>query len=131
MSIIRDLGKVKKEETEKLLYQQKKLASIPKWTDDEQPANYLWKFEQAMTCNKEPKIRWAELLPLSLTGNVSTVYTARVSADVKNDYEAIKTILLDSFGETVQQTRKDWWTLRKLQGESPEELVIRIEGKIK
>ena len=31
----------------------------------------------------------------------------------------------------MQQARKDWWTLRKLQGESPEELVIRIEGKIK
>ena len=131
MSIIRDLDKVKKEETEKLLDRQKKLVSIPKWTDEERPANYLWKFEQAMTCNKEPKIRWAELLPLYLTGNASTVYTARVSADVMNDYEAIKTILLDSFGDTVQQARKDWWTLRKLQGESPEELVIRIEGKIK
>ena len=131
MSIIRDLDKVKKEETEKLLDRQKKLVSIPKWTDDERPANYLWKFEQAMTCNKEPKICWAELLPLYLTGNASTVYTARVSAGVKNDYEAIKTILLDSFGDTVQQARKDWWTLRKLQGESPEELVIRIEGKIK
>ena len=131
MSIIRDLDKVKKEETEKLLDRQKKLVSIPKWTDGERPANYLWKFEQAMTCNKEPKIRWAELLPLYLTGNASTVYTSRVSADVKNDYKAIKTILLDSFGDTVQQARKDWWTLRKLQGESPEELVIRIEGKIK
>ena len=65
------------------------------------------------------------------TGNASTVYTARVSADAKNDYEAIKTILLDSFGDTMQQARKDWWTLRKLQGESPQELVIRIEGKIK
>ena len=114
MSIIRDLDKVKKEETEKRLDRQKKLVSIPKWTDDERPANYLWKFEQAMTCNKEPKIRWAELLPLYLIGNASTVYTARVSADVKNDYEAIKTILLDSFGDTVQQARKDWWTLRKL-----------------
>ena len=131
MSIIRDLDKVKKEETEKLLDRQKKLVSIPKWTDEERPANYLWKFEQAMTCNKEPKIRWAELLPLYLTGNALTVYTARVSADVMNDYEAIKTILLDSFGDTVQQARKDWWTFRKVQGESPEELVIRIEGKIK
>ena len=131
MSIIRDLDKVKKEETEKLLDRQKKLVSVPKWTDDERPANYLWKFEQAMTCNKEPKIRWAELLPLYLTGNASTVYTARVSADVKNYYEAIKTNLLDSFWDTVQQARKDWWTLRKLQGECPEELVIRIEGKIK
>ena len=131
MSIIRDLDKVKKEETGKLLDRQKKLVSIPKWTDEERPANYLWKFKQAMTCNKEPKIRWAELLPLYLTGNASTIYTARVSADVKNDYEAIKTILLDSFGDTVLQARKDWWTFRKLQGESPEELVIRIEGKIK
>ncbi len=77
------------------------------------------------------KIRWAELLPLYLTGNASTVYTTRVSPDVKNDYEAIKTILLDSFEDTMQQARNDWWTLRKLQGESPEELVIRIEGKIK
>ena len=131
MSIIRDFGKVKKEETEKLLDRQKKLVSIPKWTDDERPSNYLWKFEQAMTCNKEPKIRWAELLPLYLTGIASTVYTARVSADVKNSNEAIKTVLLDSFGDTVQQARKDWWTLRKLQGESPEELAIWIEGKIK
>ena len=57
MSIIRDLDKVKKEKTEKLLDRQKKLVSIPKWTDDERPANYLWKLEQAMTCNKEPKIR--------------------------------------------------------------------------
>ena len=124
MSIIRGLDKVKKEETEKLLDWQKKLVSIPKWTDDERPANYLWKFEQGMACNKEPKICWAELLPLYLTSNALTVYTARVSTDVKNDYEAIKAILLDSFGETVQQARKDWWTLRKLQGESPEELVI-------
>ncbi len=31
----------------------------------------------------------------------------------------------------MQQARKDWWTLRKVQGESPEELVIHIEGKIK
>ena len=131
MSIIRDLNKVKKKETEKLLDWQKKLVSIPKWMDDKRPANYLWKLEQAITCNKEPKICWAELLPLYLTGNASTVYTARFSADVKNDYEAIKTILLDLFGDTVQQARKDWWTLRKLQGESPEELVIRIEGKIK
>ena len=62
---------------------------------------------------------------------MSTVYSARVSPDVKNDYEAIKTILLDSFEDTMRQARNDWWTLRKLQGESPEELVIRIEGKIK
>ena len=55
MSIIRDLDKLKKEETEKLLDRQKKLGSIPKWMDEERPANYLWKFEQAMTCNKEPK----------------------------------------------------------------------------
>ena len=84
-----------------------------------------------MTCINEPKIRWAKLLPLYLTGDASTVYIARASTDVKNDYEAIKTILLDSFRDTVQQARKDWGTLRKLQGESPEELVIRIEGKIK
>ena len=31
----------------------------------------------------------------------------------------------------MQQARKDWWTLRKLQGESREELVIQIEWKIK
>ena len=131
MSIIRDLDKVKKEETEKLLDRQKKLVNIPKWTDDEGPANYPWKYEQAMTCNKEPKIRWAKLLPLYLTGIASTLYTARVSADVKNDYQAIKTILLDSFGDTVQQARKDWWILRTLQGESPQELVIQIKGKMK
>ena len=35
MSITRDFDKVKKEETEKLLDRQKKLVSIPKWTDDE------------------------------------------------------------------------------------------------
>ena len=35
MSIITDFDKVKKEETEKLLDWQKKLVSIPKWTDDE------------------------------------------------------------------------------------------------
>ena len=92
MSIIRDLDKVKKEETYKLLDRQKKLVSIPKWMDNELPANYLWMFEQAMAYKKEPKLRWAELLPLYLTGTASTVYTARVTADVKNDYEAIKTI---------------------------------------
>ncbi len=41
MSIIRKLDKVKKEETEMLLDRHKKIVSIPKWTDDERPANYL------------------------------------------------------------------------------------------
>lgn len=68
------------------------------------------KFEQAMRCNDESKDRWAKLLPLYLTGKASAVFTARVSLDMMEDYDAIKTILLDAFGDTVEQARKDWWS---------------------
>ena len=54
-----------------------KMIKVPIWTDDQQPLSYLTKFEKAMSCNGEPKTRWAHLLPMFISGKLECAYTLK------------------------------------------------------
>ena len=115
----------------RLIEKSKKLKSIPTWKDNDTPADFLRRFEQVMKCNGEPKEQWARLLSLHLTGKASTVFNTRIPLDKQDNYDAVKTILLDAFGDTVDLARQQWWTLRKASNESFQDCMIRIEEKFK
>ena len=40
-------------------------------------------------------------------------------------------MLLDTFGDTVEGARQQWWTMRRTADESFLDCMIRIEGKFK
>jgi hypothetical protein len=50
---------------------------------------------------------------------------------MQDDYDAVRTILLDAFGDTIDSARQQWWTLRKTPNESYQDCMIRIEEKFK
>ena len=115
----------------RLMEKSKKLKSVPTWKENDMPADYLRRFEQVMKCNGEPKDQWARSLSLHLTGKASTVFSTRIPLDRQDDYDAVKSILLDAFGDTVDLARQQWWTLKKSSNETFQDCMIRIEEKFK
>ena len=83
-----------------------------------------------------------------LSEKTSTVFSTRILTDIclgrhllssppviptdkQNDYEIVKTVLLDAFEVTVDMARLQWWILRKTADESFQNCMIRIEKKFK
>ena len=108
-----------------------KLRSVPTWKDNDTPADYLHRFEHVILSNEEPKDQWARTLSIYLSGKASAVFFSSIPTDKQNDYEVVKTVLLDAFGDTVDMARQLWWTLRKTADESLQDCMIRIEQKFK
>lgn len=42
---------------------------------------------------------------------------SHVTTDTQEDYEALKTFLLNAFGDTVEQAREQWFSVRRKQGQ--------------
>ena len=115
----------------RMLEKKKNLKAIPTWKDSDKPADYFRRFEQVMLCNEEPKDQWARLLSINLSGKASTIFNTRIPTAQQDDYDVVKTVLLDGFGDTVDLARKQWWIMRKETEESFQDCMIRFEEKFK
>ena len=79
---------------------------------------------------KNLKTNRQELYP-SISLGRQLLSSPPVYPQTSNDYEVVKTVLLDSLGNTVDMARQQWWTLRKTADESLQDCMIRIEEKFK
>ena len=68
--------------------------------------------------NDEPQDRWAKLLPIYLSGRVTSTYITFVSPDIEGNYDAVKETLLSSLGDTPKHAAQQWWILEKSHSET-------------
>ena len=80
---------------------------VPKWCDDETPYDYFTKYEQAMRLNGEPETQWGHLLPVYLSGKAQAAFK-EIPDELLHDYNAVKTALLNSLGDTPSNAGRRW-----------------------
>ena len=100
---------------------------IPKWTDEEIPYEYFTKFEKALTHNGVDKAAWGQLLPVYLAGRAQAALAQVPSASL-DDYEAVKTVLLESLGDTPASADRKWWSLYRQPGEDAGSFYLRVRA---
>ena len=106
---------------------QSKVHTILTWKDQDDPDVYIQQFERWMAIHKVPKTAWAELLPNVLEGKVRTIYHTDISdADVGN-YDKVKELLLAALGSTVDECRREYWSLKQLPKESVIDMAVRVK----
>ena len=99
----------------------------PKWSDDDTPYDYFSKYEKAMAHNGVDKAEWGRLLPVYLAGRAQ-VALAQVNAEDIDDYEQVKSTLLNSLGDTPSSADRKWWSLSRLPGEEPGSFYLRVRA---
>ena len=100
---------------------------VPKWSDDEIPFEYFVKLEKALKHNGVDSSSWGQLLPIYLSGRAQAAL-AQVDLESLTDYESIKTVLLDSLGDTPASADRKWWSLSRLPGEEPGQFYLRVRS---
>ena len=100
---------------------------VPKWTDDEIPYEYFVKLDKALTHNGIHNGSWGKLLPIYLSGRAQAAL-AQVDLESLTDYESIKTVLLDSLGDTPASADRKWWSISRLPGEEPGQFYLRVRS---
>ena len=100
---------------------------VPKWTEGENPSEYFSKYEQALTHNGVPKDKWGLLLQIYLSGSAQASF-AQVNSLVIKDYEAVKTAMLQSLGDTPDGADKRWCTMTRQRGETHRALYRRVHN---
>ncbi len=106
---------------------QSKVHTILTWKDQDEPDVCIQLFERWMAIHKVPKTAWAELLPNVLEGKVWTIYHTDISdADVGN-YDKVKELLLAALGSTVDECRREYWSLKQLPKESVIDIAVRVK----
>ena len=98
---------------------------VPKWCDDETPHDYFTKYEQAMRHNGEPETQWGYLLPVYVSGKAQAAFK-EIPDELLHDYNAVKTALLNSLGDTPSNAGRKWWTLACQSGETYNSLYLRV-----
>ena len=99
----------------------------PKWSDDDTPYDYFSKYEKAMAHNGVDKAEWGQLLPVYLAGRAQ-VALAQVNIEDLDDYEQVKSTLLNSLGDTPSSADRKWWSLSRLPGEEPGSFYLRVRA---
>ena len=99
----------------------------PKWTDDETPYEYFGKYEKAMLHTGVEKSAWGQLLPVYLAGRAQAAL-AQVDISALDDYDSVKSILLESMGDTPTSADRKWWSLNRQPGEEPGSFYLRVRG---
>ena len=86
----------------------RKLADkIVPWSDKDQPASYLRKFEDTLSTAGISKDEWASRLIPLLTGIASTAYTTSVLEEAKVDYDLLKMALLKALGRSKEACKRE------------------------
>ena len=100
---------------------------VPKWSDDEVPFEFFTKLEKALTHNCVEKTSWGQLLPVYLTGKAQAAL-AQVPVASLDDYEAVKSVLLESLGDTPTSADRKWWSLVRQSGEDACSFYLRVRA---
>ena len=100
---------------------------VPKWTDDEVPFEYFTKLEKALAHNGVDKSSWGQLLPVYLAGKAQAAL-AQVPAASLDDYELVKSVLLESLGDTPASADRKWWSLSRQPSEDACAFYLRIRA---
>ena len=78
-----------------------------------------------MRLNGEPETQWGHLLPVYLSGKAQAAFK-EISDELLHDYNAVKTALLNSLGDTPSNAGRRWWTLARQSGETCNSLYLRV-----
>ena len=105
----------------------RKLADkIAPWTDKDQSASYLRKFEDPLSTAGMSKDEWARHLVPLLTGIVSTAYTTSVSEEAKVDYDLLKMALLKALGRSKEACEQEFWSFRRKDGDATTYIIREL-----
>ena len=108
-------------------YRKRKLADkIAPWTDKDQPASYLQKFEDTLSTAGISQDEWASRLVPLLTGIVSTAYTTSVTEEAKVDYDLLKMALLKALGRSKEACEQDFWSFRRKDGDATTYIIREL-----
>ena len=100
---------------------------VPKWSDEEIPFEFFTKLEKALTHNGVDKSAWGQLLPVYLTGKAQAAL-AQLPVGSLDDYEAVKSVLLESLGDTPTSADRKWWSLFRQSGEDACSFYLRVRA---
>ena len=100
---------------------------VPKWTDEEIPFEFFTKLEKALTHNGVDKSAWGQLLPVYLAGKAQAAL-AQVPVVSLDDYDAVKSVLLESLGDTPTSADRKWWSLYRQSGEDACSFYLRVRA---
>ena len=100
---------------------------IPKWKEGDSPSEFLSKYEQALTHNGVGRGEWGRLLRVYLSDSGQAAYLL-INPDRLDDYEFVKSELLESLGDTPDGADKRWVTLHRQRGESSRALFRRVHS---
>ena len=100
---------------------------VPKWSGEEIPFEFFTKLEKALTHNGVDKSAWGQLLPVYLTGKAQAAL-AQVPVASLDDYDAVKSVLLESLGDTPTSADRKWWSLYRQSGEDACSFYLRVRA---
>ena len=100
---------------------------VPKWTDDEIPFEFFTKLEKALAHNGVDKSSWGQLLPVYLAGKAQAAL-AQVPVASLDDYESVKSVLLESLGDTPTSADRKWWSLSRQPSEDACAFYLRVRA---
>ena len=100
---------------------------IPKWKEGDSPSEFLGKYEQALIHNGVGRGEWGRLLRVYLSDSSQAAYLL-INSDRLDDYEFVKSELLESLGDTPDGADKRWVTLHRQRGESSRALFRRVHS---
>ena len=101
-------------------------AKLTRLTDHDDIEAYLTTFERIMEAHEVERERWSFKLAPQLTGRAQQAYAALPPDDAKS-YEAVKTAILRRYNINEETYRKRFRKLRPKEGESPQELVTKLQ----
>ena len=100
---------------------------LPLWSEDETPSNFFSKMEKALTLNGVPRSQWGQNIHVQLAGSAQNAL-AQVPLDSIEDYDVIKTTLLDALGDTPEFADRNWWSISRKSGEDVYAFYLRIRA---
>ena len=105
----------------------RKLADkIVPWTNKDQPAFYLRKFEDTLSTAGISKHKWASRLVPLLTGIASRAYTTSLSEEAKVDYDLLKMALLKAFERSKEACEREFWSFRRKDGDATTYIIREL-----
>ena len=115
-----------RKENEKQQIATEALCHLPKLEKGEDIANFIECFEQSLRVAEVPSDMWARYLPDVLTGKAKDTYCASVPVESRDNYSAIKTILLDSLSKPPAVYVSHCFGWKKPFKATPGEVVSKV-----
>ena len=101
-------------------------AKLTRLTENDDIKAYLKTFKRIMEAHEVNRERWSFKLAPQLTGKAQQAYAALPHDDAKS-YEAVKVAILRRYNINEKTYRKQFRKLRPKEGESPQELMTRLQ----